>query len=293
MSIAVSELADLFLKKPLHECSRDELKQLVQHYPYFAPAQLLWAKKLQQENSSLYAEQVQRTSLYFQNRMWLNHLLEKNQGINETVIAQPVEELPTPDTKEHETAEDEKAEVDTLPGSITAEPNEVKTIAAPASDDLLSNKDLEVQRETETERETGRDNEVKAESTALESRVVFEPYHTVDYFASQGIRFKDEDRPKDKFGQQLKSFTEWLKTMKRVPGAENQPAPDANSERKVEQLAEHSLVERHVVTEAMAEVWLKQGNTAKAEEIYRKLSLLDPSKSAYFAAKIEGLKKTS
>jgi len=43
----------------------------------------------------------------------------------------------------------------------------------------------------------------------------------------------------------------------------------------------------------MAEVWIKQGNTAKAEEIYRKLSLLDPLKTAYFAAKIEDLKKTS
>jgi len=47
------------------------------------------------------------------------------------------------------------------------------------------------------------------------------------------------------------------------------------------------------VREAMAEVWIKQGNTAKAEEIYRKLSLLDPLKTAYFAAKIEDLKKTS
>ena len=43
----------------------------------------------------------------------------------------------------------------------------------------------------------------------------------------------------------------------------------------------------------MAEVWKKQGNKAKAEEIYDKLSLLDPAKSSYFAAKIEELKKTS
>jgi len=41
----------------------------------------------------------------------------------------------------------------------------------------------------------------------------------------------------------------------------------------------------------MAEVWEKQGNAAKAIEVYTKLSLLDPSKSLYFAAKIEDLKK--
>jgi hypothetical protein len=41
----------------------------------------------------------------------------------------------------------------------------------------------------------------------------------------------------------------------------------------------------------MAEVWLKQGNKEKAADVYRKLSLRNPSKSAYFAAKIESLNK--
>jgi hypothetical protein len=129
------------------------------------------------------------------------------------------------------------------------------------------------------------------------AELLFEPYHTVDYFASQGIKFKEEELPRDKFGQQLKSFTDWLKTMKRLPVAEISkmagPVPEiaAVAEQKVEQLAAHSLEAGEVVTEAMAEVWEKQGNAAKASEIYRKLSLLDPSKSHYFAAKIEELKK--
>ena len=51
-----------------------------------------------------------------------------------------------------------------------------------------------------------------------------------------------------------------------------------------------SIDEREVITEAMAEVWWKQGNIEKAAEIYNKLKLLNPSKSHYFAAKIEALK---
>jgi hypothetical protein len=39
----------------------------------------------------------------------------------------------------------------------------------------------------------------------------------------------------------------------------------------------------------MAEVWMRQGNKEKAIEIYNKLSLLNPSKKAYFAAKINSL----
>jgi hypothetical protein len=40
----------------------------------------------------------------------------------------------------------------------------------------------------------------------------------------------------------------------------------------------------------MAEVLMKQGKREKAIEMFEKLSLMNPSKSAYFAAKIESLK---
>jgi BMFP domain-containing protein YqiC len=124
-----------------------------------------------------------------------------------------------------------------------------------------------------------------------ETDLVFEPFHTVDYFASQGIKISQEEAPKDKFGKQLKSFTEWLKTMKRLPAAEIASSVERSSEQKIENLAADSVNSADVVTEAMAEVWLRQGNKEKAIEIYNKLILLYPSKSAYFAAKIDSLKK--
>ncbi|MFM8711698.1 MAG: hypothetical protein ACKOC7_10510 [Sphingomonadales bacterium] len=124
---------------------------------------------------------------------------------------------------------------------------------------------------------------------ADQSELLFEPYYTVDYFASQGIQYKPEEAPADKFGQQLKSFTDWLKIMKRLPLTELGKSVDPKEERKVEQIAGQSLTSEEVVTEAMAEVWIKQGNMAKAKEVYQKLSLLEPSKSAYFASKISGL----
>jgi hypothetical protein len=130
------------------------------------------------------------------------------------------------------------------------------------------------------------------ESVSNTSEISFEPFHTVDYFASQGIKFSEEEKPKDKFGQQLKSFTEWLKLMKKGPATDIATPVVAITDKKVEKLAEHSLEEREVLTEAMAEVWEKQGNRDKALAIYRKLSLLNPSKSSYFAAKIEHLKQS-
>jgi hypothetical protein len=119
--------------------------------------------------------------------------------------------------------------------------------------------------------------------------LLFEPYYTVDYFAAQGIQYKAEEAPTDTFGQQLKSFTDWLKVMKRLPLADLGKSVDPKEERKVEKMAGQSLSSEEVVTEAMAEVWIKQGNTTKAKEVYSKLSLLEPSKSAYFASKISQL----
>jgi hypothetical protein len=125
-----------------------------------------------------------------------------------------------------------------------------------------------------------------------ETELTFEPYHTVDYFASQGIKFVPDEKPADRFGQQLKSFTEWLKTMKRLPHLETTTTSDPSADEKIQRLADHSITEGEIVTESMAEVWVKQGNKEKAIEIYNKLSLLNPDKSAYFASLVDQLKNS-
>ena len=83
-----------------------------------------------------------------------------------------------------------------------------------------------------------------------------------------------------------------LKTMKRLPAKEIAVPTDPHTEQKVQHLAEDSVHEADIVTEAMAEVWLKQGNRQKALETYSKLSLQNPSKRAYFATLIENLKRS-
>ena len=121
-----------------------------------------------------------------------------------------------------------------------------------------------------------------------EETLAFEPYHTVDYFASQGIKFSD-NKTNDKLSVQMKSFTEWLKSMKKI-NAENLQQVDEQTEKNIQHIAEGSNTISEVVTESMAEVLIKQGKSESAIEIYQKLSLLNPSKMAYFAAQIDRLK---
>ena len=116
--------------------------------------------------------------------------------------------------------------------------------------------------------------------TSAEEPIVFEPYHTIDYFASQGIKLTLDENPSDSLGKQLKSFTDWLKVMRRLPQKDREIVPDIAAERTVQTIAAHSIEGKEVLTETMAEVLAKQGMPEKAREVYNKLSLLNPGKRA-------------
>lgn len=126
--------------------------------------------------------------------------------------------------------------------------------------------------------------------------LLFEPLHTSDYFASVGIKLSEEEKTAGNLGKQLKSFTDWLKTMKKVHAEQltktTSPVEVSLSaaESSIQKMAEKSNQENDVITEAMSDVLFQQGKADKAVEILEKLSLLNPGKSAYFAAKINQIK---
>lgn len=128
------------------------------------------------------------------------------------------------------------------------------------------------------------------DSSAEKEVPLFEPLHATDYFASQGIKLSEELKSQDKLGKQMKSFTDWLKVMKKTP-EQQQGLQHVADELQIQNLANKSNTEADVITESMADVYLQQGKKEKAREIYKKLSLINPDKSAYFAAKIDNLNK--
>jgi len=227
------------------------LQSITNEYPYFTAAQFYLLQQTQPGTED-FSKQAAKAAVLFNNPHWLNfQLLQTNK--------QPITEDPSND-------------------------QEVITNQQPETSSMESDKPMKFELK------------IPAEDPGDEA-LSFEPAHLVDYFASQGIKLSEEAAPTDKLGKQLKSFTEWLKTMKKLPGqaAGSQPLADAEkpaeqSDLTVQALAEKSNQEEEVVTEAMAEVLANQGKRGKAVELYQKLSLMNPSKSAYFAAKIEQLK---
>lgn len=272
MNPRINQLVKSLLQKDnLEQCSLPELQQFAERHPYFGAAQLLLTKKMQTERPEQYDEQLKKTFLFFHNPLWVEHML--NDTGNAAIIKTKKES--TPEVTGSTTVIAEEAVK--INGAHSA------VVPVSTADNTLNTTNEPVAKIPVTTAEQPNPGNTE--------ELIFEPFHTVDYFASQGIRFKEEEKPNDKFGQQLKSFNDWLKTMKRLPVSQVAQHNEPAAERKVEQMAETSLQEREVITEAMAAVWEKQGNREKAIDIYSKLSLLEPSKSVYFAAKIEELKK--
>ena len=131
------------------------------------------------------------------------------------------------------------------------------------------------------------------EATALDHEKEATPSLQKDYFAAQGIDIDLSKLPQDKFTQQLRSFTAWLKVIKNkedIAQGEQLNALGADQEQIIAQIAEKANVPADILTESMAEIWEKQGNLKKAIATYEKLSFIFPEKSVYFASRIEHLK---
>jgi hypothetical protein len=152
------------------------------------------------------------------------------------------------------------------------------------------------------------------------------PVYTEDYFLQQGVKvsaeipgtideFKEavETDDEEKALMVMMSFTEWLlhfkstaekqkgekkdqkalKTMwqkEKLAAAmeeENEEIPE-----NVFEMAVNSITkEDGLASESLADIYIKQGRYDQAIEMYRKLSLRNPKKNAYFARRIEEVLK--
>lgn len=97
------------------------------------------------------------------------------------------------------------------------------------------------------------------------------------------------------------SFAEWMGGFQppvlppapaRPSAPREKPAEPARPAGIAQQLAERSVAENEdVISETLAKLYAKQGYKDKSAQMYARLALLFPEKSAYFAAEIDKLKK--
>lgn len=143
--------------------------------------------------------------------------------------------------------------------------------------------------------------EIPAEETTL----TFQPLYTDDYFAYK--RLKDPelaDELSEQGEAEMKSFTSWLRQIKdNFTGRSSkdwfnqqlhrlyEETEEPEVSETVEKMAMNSITfNNDIVSETLAEIWVRQHQYQQAIRIYQKLSLLNPDKNAYFAQKIQELK---
>lgn len=269
----------------------DQLEALVKSYPYFAPAQVLYSARLKQlGNSAAYEKSIGKSLLHIPNTLWFQYIVEvdartETVGMPETpVIDKPVHKnIPIPsieDVQDIIRAIDPRKIPDNPPDvddTDAVDPDDTETLPLP--DAKLS--DLLSEQLADFKKPVKEDEKLEIETEKL---------HTIDYFASQGIKIDLSSIPQDKLTSQLRKFTDWLKQMKQANPSNTDLGTGSDLEQAVALIAENSNESREVVTETMAEVLEKQGQTEKAIQLYIKLSFINPEKSAYFAAKIQHLK---
>jgi hypothetical protein len=152
------------------------------------------------------------------------------------------------------------------------------------------------------------------------------PVYTEDYFLQQGVKvseaipeeieeFKEvsEEDDEDKSLMVMMSFSEWLLHFKNTTEKQKEEKKDqkalktmwqkeklaAAMEEENEEIPENVFEmavnsitkEDGLASESLADIYIKQGKYDKAIEMYRKLSLRNPKKNAYFARRIEEVLK--
>jgi|GEM_PF-744825 len=303
------------------------LEKIVSNYPYFGPAQSLLACYYQTAGHPNAAEQAAKATIFHPNPRWWAFQLEEAQSAATEIQTDPFFPMVNsisvePTASNMDFPHQDSALTESIPLEITPESNElptqvvsiqseppaaiyiptveaVKEILRKIDGGMAYNQpettDLPPVTEKETEVPSRLSQMIQSQLSSFKQPVKptdqleyqqSEPLHTVDYFASQGIQLNLKQASKDALTNKLMSFTDWLRQVKQA----EKSGEVSQMEKKVSEDAHQSVRREEIVTEAMAEVLLRQGHREQAIQLFSKLSFQFPEKSSYFAARIEQIK---
>ncbi|MCW3464069.1 hypothetical protein [Chitinophaga nivalis] len=321
-------LAHIFLKPALQQVDEATMEQLVANHPYFAAARMLLARKVYDRTGDLQDPVVTTALLYsgqphhfYQfltgNTTWqdADHLptaaIPAAAGNSEPATAatpEPPAIISDDITMNNDTTlaiadfeTNQQTAASSLPETAVPVPP-VPALAEPAA----THNDWVTANDDETmPAEPIKIFPLKFTEEPVATELTFQPLYTDDYFAYKRLKNPDEaDELNDQGMAEMKSFTSWLREIKdsfagktskdwyhqqlhRIYEEDEEPEVSET----VEKMAMGSITfNNDIVSETLADIWVRQHQYENAIKIYQKLSLLNPDKNAYFAQKISELK---
>ena len=244
----------LLMRNPELMGDRDlpDVKELVDEYPFFQSARMLYVKNLRNQGYSNYGKALRETAVFVTNRTKLFFLLDERVIIKHDAAPEQIEaEAEVFDfgkmaemagfTPKPSAAEKAKTDIDKL----------IEKPVVPYFDNLSDTVDLDDFRQT-----FGKKSKPAAQPQTKEER-----------------------------------HAELLSKFKEVSIRPSAPAEDDEPEKDNIDLSVKSSTADASLLETLANTFFKTGNYKKALNMYEKLCLTYPEKNAYFAARIEKIKE--
>jgi tetratricopeptide (TPR) repeat protein len=253
------------------------IQDIVEDYPYCQSAQILYTLNLYKEENIKFSNQLKIAAAYASDRQIFKHHITSIDG--ETLIAGP----PERSEKSYAEVETEEAKESVIPDDadiqklISILRNKILiSINNPATDSgSVSTLVSELEKLLG---DIGATPESKPEKEELDFKPVISEYN-FDHL---------DDLP---FGKNEKQTNKEL-IDKFISDQPSMPRESRSGFFDPVDFAKQSLIDQdEIVSETLAKIYYKQGNLSKAIKIYKKLSLIYPEKSSYFAAQIEKIRK--
>jgi len=281
----------------------DHLRKITDEYPYFQTAHLLLAKKLYQEGrASEFSNYLKKAAIYATDRKKLYYLIHNSEKI-----------IPAKDNKA-ETVLDYKED-------IKQEPQPNKTLSA---QEILNQRLEEISVRKEAEKEVDKGRAIASDSEDIQEKKKLKPfYFSIEELLDlpeepKGIdesAMDEEDSKKEIPVSSKLSFKDWIhyytgnssnpitKVAEEKPKTEDliekfikedpRISPAKNNFYSPVNMARKSVIEPDdLISETLANIYYAQGNLQRALQMYEKLSLKYPEKSAFFASQIEKIQKS-
>ncbi|MCE1197645.1 MAG: hypothetical protein LWW85_01645 [Marinilabiliales bacterium] len=251
----------LYMEKPalLKDQTLGELKELVEAYPYFQTARMLYALNLRQQAHPALDDQIKACSVHIADRTILFQLLQpksaKEKKQKNTASAESPRQQPLPDDL-FELADESH--------SHPAEP-QAALVPPAAEPEILDFEELSHDRDEEM----------------LLLEEIFVPEAPAPM----------AEPPRPEPPKEVKRVDLIEQFIRENPVIQPRPDPKAANIPVPEVKNEDDPISDEFITETLSRIYLKQGHYQKAIDSFHRLSLKFPEKSIYFAQQIEEIKK--